>query len=1276
MTAVDVAKFQEVVLYSYTYPIFSGKKFYPTKEILLKNSIVTKGNIFISKDVVGKVGAKEFSKCDNYVDLYQFLNKTLLENRIFYEVIPGNAAQKPHFDIDIKKEYNINPDYVLQVLEDAIKIEMTAKNVNYSFNTNCLVLSSHGLHKYSYHIIIDGYYHTDHKEAKAFYDAVMSHITDHMILDNNIIDPAVYSSFQNFRLLGCQKINSGRYIIVDPMTNLKILHEGDKQKVYDVRLLEKSLITHTADCKALPSWITKEKKIFNVMSTNLVEKYFTKIEVMFEKSAFSKSYEIVDVKDYIISLKRTAPSFCNMHGRSHDSLGGYISLVEQKVRVHCLAQPKMYGTIIGNINCDIIIPNQEDEESDDEGTFSFIDESKTANPKNKMINDGINKDIGNKDEVVSEVIIYNDTCRPPLTFNIKKDNHPLKTVEEVKVGSTNGINKDIGNKDEVVSEVIIYNDTCRPPLTFNIKKDNNPLKNESFLKTLEIEDFKNVSCKLDIKGMILLDEFVDFYLELCRKENYIPKTTSKDQFSKELIQKGVRVDRKQINGVKNRYIIGLRWIVKGEKRNTDLDFSHSSDILKQQTNESFKIKYNNLKINYITAHPIAEKMITTHLPKNDTWTFYLKGPMGGGKSELIISEILKNATLLSACNRITLVNKQVKDFNDAGFQVSHYKEIKTANISMEIEQQLCIQIDSIHRAEGETEYLILDEYTYSISQCIEFSKEKLNNINALVERIKTTKKLILADAFMDSDDVTFINSLRKDVEPFVYENNYPLHNNKKVHLYKKNAKSMFYESLIADLSKGLRIILPCGSKDEVNAIADYVRTRLPHVKIKKYTSDEEIDIDPATEWDQYDLVLYTSVCEAGTSFKPKHFDKCYGYFTNRSCVAESAVQMLFRVRNLTEGDIHLYIDEIRIKEYPDSIETVADIRNYILENDEAQTMVLKHIIGRNVLTRKVTINEHTKAFFDLYCKVEHRKLLSHRNYVDRILMFLKTQGVTCGNLYDVSFMDKEEVEEGKEIVKEIRQLKKENKEIELIEILDADDTWETISKLEKKRELNKTEKQCLMKHVIKNKFPLQLETDTFTWVKSTDNDGFMIDVNLSIIDHYIKHTVSYWNHRNFKEVNDVSDEKMKVMDEIYSRIITHDPTDKEIEEYKISYNHTMQPLKIDEKIKTQKIKDNFIKCCHLIHILRLLNINNISQKEYEDILIKSINIVSIQSYIKTNNIKDIFLLKDDDIKSILPHFTLLGLTLKYYKKYIKVKSIWTIYRGYVVPNEIDWSKFD
>ena len=87
-------------------------------------------------------------------------------------------------------------------------------------------------------------------------------------------------------------------------------------------------------------------------------------------------------------------------------------------------------------------------------------------------------------------------------------------------------------------------------------------------------------------------------------------------------------------------------------------------------------------------------------------------------------------------------------------------------------------------------------------------------------------------------------------------------------------------------------------------------------------------------WNAYQLLIYTPTISAGISFNEKHFDNRHCYFSNMSCSAELATQMIFRVRNSTCKNIKICVN---IKGRTDLPTDENELDQYIQDMDELDT---------------------------------------------------------------------------------------------------------------------------------------------------------------------------------------------------------------------------------------------------------------------------------------------------------------------------------------------------
>jgi hypothetical protein len=57
-----------------------------------------------------------------------------------------------------------------------------------------------------------------------------------------------------------------------------------------------------------------------------------------------------------------------------------------------------------------------------------------------------------------------------------------------------------------------------------------------------------------------------------------------------------------------------------------------------------------------------------------------------------------------------------------------------------------------------------------------------------------------------------------------------------------------------------------------------------------------------------DVLIYSPTITAGVSIEVKHYDEIFCFFTDKSCNAYIAAQMIGRVRHINSNKLHLFLD--------------------------------------------------------------------------------------------------------------------------------------------------------------------------------------------------------------------------------------------------------------------------------------------------------------------------------------------------------------------------------
>jgi len=295
-----------------------------------------------------------FSIFDTYLEFYRYLKSIPIYERCFFEVIPGNIQQKPRFDIEITDKHPSFEKYTINgfdtALDNIIKSILSVEP-RINIEKDILLFDSSGKNKISYHIVINNFFHNDKTEAKYFYDKVMENLPRDYC---TFIDKSVYSSMQQFRIINSQKYQTGRIkkLVHEWKFEKKTIHveypeppENEDHK--NIMELGMSLITQTNDCLLIP--INIQKNFTEIILEDLEKDQVTKAFELLKHEIDSENvYEISEVKESVIILKRLKPSFCKTCKRIHEAENGFILVINNYAYYSCRRSEKK--TLLGPLS--------------------------------------------------------------------------------------------------------------------------------------------------------------------------------------------------------------------------------------------------------------------------------------------------------------------------------------------------------------------------------------------------------------------------------------------------------------------------------------------------------------------------------------------------------------------------------------------------------------------------------------------------------------------------------------------------------------------------------------------------------------------------------------------------------------------------------------------------------------------------------------------------------------------------------------------------------------
>jgi hypothetical protein len=295
--------------------------------------------------------------------------------RNFFEVILGDSAQKPHFDLEQEAPFPTDSleDIWTCLLTTIIQV-MQEKGVALITERDILNFSSHGPDKRSYHVVIDNYCHSNHKEAKAFYDVVVAKLPKAYW---PYVDKAVYSSKQQFRIVGSQKVKSGRIkTLISPwplfspkeakmapiLVKYMYLELPESPDMEELLQFEASLVGCTHNCVMLPSFLNKEETTKSLswdqerepISDVVAKLAIDQLAMTANLTLAQLPYKMIGIKGGLVMLKRLKPSTCRICKRVHELENPFLIVVKRsvgyQVYFHCRRASNEAKLDLGMIN--------------------------------------------------------------------------------------------------------------------------------------------------------------------------------------------------------------------------------------------------------------------------------------------------------------------------------------------------------------------------------------------------------------------------------------------------------------------------------------------------------------------------------------------------------------------------------------------------------------------------------------------------------------------------------------------------------------------------------------------------------------------------------------------------------------------------------------------------------------------------------------------------------------------------------------------------------------
>jgi hypothetical protein len=322
--------------------------------------------------------------------------------------------------------------------------------------------------------------------------------------------------------------------------------------------------------------------------------------------------------------------------------------------------------------------------------------------------------------------------------------------------------------------------------------------------------------------------------------------------------------------------------------------------------------------------------------------------------------------------------------------------------------RVIIQVESLHRLAirpgmEPPDLLIMDECESIFEQ---FNSGLLRgNFNECFAKfqylIRHSRHLICMDAGISDRTFRILRQMRPGfIDSAIYHRNE--HKNAAADSYYVcGSRVKWLSYLYASIEENMRVSVPISSLAEAKALAADIGRKFPAKTIRIYSSEtspsdkREHFANVHTYWGTCDVLIYTPTVSAGVSFELKHFDRVFGYFTDQSCPAETCLQMLGRVRDVSTREYYICIQATG-NNLPDTEDAVKqllyDRRTHLLNEYEIGGLQLSYTATGHV--------QYHGDYFQLWVENTIVRNASTNRFARRLLGHIADSGAEISFLSD------------------------------------------------------------------------------------------------------------------------------------------------------------------------------------------------------------------------------------------------------------------------------------
>jgi hypothetical protein len=358
--------------------------------------------------------------------------------------------------------------------------------------------------------------------------------------------------------------------------------------------------------------------------------------------------------------------------------------------------------------------------------------------------------------------------------------------------------------------------------------------------------------------------------------------------------------------------------------------------------------------------------------------------------------------------RQTFARHMVNQFESSGFE-SYDKII--GPICSNKHPRIILQIESMHRLlirnygqheAPQFDVLIMDECESIFDQIDSGLSQRFGESFAVFEWLfRYSKTVIMMDAFIGDRSYNIVEHIRSLLGSVYHQNTYARSAEDKYDI--TCDLENWLKQLLDAVRRKKRIVITSNTKTQAEALYTMLNQIDGSIRIMIYSQDTAANVKLLHSsnvnkfWTNYDILIYTPTISAGVSFEISHYDMLFGYFVSTSCTAESAIQMMGRIRSLRDNSYKIYCSKAFISTdyYPTStaeIESCVRRRYFSLMN----TIDLSNVIIEYTIDGDILINKSNYYYIWLHNTIV--KNLSRKMFMNRLIMLLLKSGAQIESL--------------------------------------------------------------------------------------------------------------------------------------------------------------------------------------------------------------------------------------------------------------------------------------